>query len=544
MFFVMAIAGMVCTALCVSGQFMTDLKTGYWLGNTPAAQEKVKFLGMIAAAAAAGLTIVLLAHTYQFGECRAGRSRPILAAPQASIMKALVVGFMSRQPVTYLLFGVGALITVVMEMLGKSSMVFALGIYLPLNLTTPSSPADFCRTSCNRRSEKTGGEPGHGIRERGIILASGLMAGGALGGVLGAALRLIPGIPRRSHPDAVLFERSHLGFAMCHRPCFLRGLCFYVWLGAIQNGKGEVMNQLDLTYRRRDSRHRHALGRRRHVPLGHGPLHRRLAGSPMSRCPPPTRIRPPRACANPAAWRQSHRPRRHSKLSARRRSSRRHCRAFAKKPPGARTAPAYLDGPRRFLDVMWDLAMEVLGKGDPVPYARAVEASTGKPPEPSHPEKKRERVAELLGRAGTRHRNPAEFSPPSMPGVAIASRPWHRCSALGQAVIAHFRRAEREKPLPHLAAGTRRRAARQHRLPAHQGRMVLRLDELHWPRAQRDGAPEYEASYEINASLQISYPEFEQLVSHEVVPGHVTTFAYLQDLYVRGKAGFEASCSP
>jgi hypothetical protein len=55
------------------------------------------------------------------------------------------------------------------------------------------------------------------------------------------------------------------------------------------------------------------------------------------------------------------------------------------------------------------------------------------------------------------------------------------------------------------------------------------------------GAPKYEATYEINASLQISYPEFEQLVSHEVVPGHVTTFAYLQDLYVRGKAGFEAT---
>jgi len=56
-----------------------------------------------------------------------------------------------------------------------------------------------------------------------------------------------------------------------------------------------------------------------------------------------------------------------------------------------------------------------------------------------------------------------------------------------------------------------------------------------------DGTPQYEAAYEINASLQISYPEFEQLVSHEVVPGHVTTFAYLQDLYVRGKVGFEAT---
>ncbi len=79
-----------------------------------------------------------------------------------------------------------------MEMLGKSSMVFALGIYLPLSLTTPILAGGFLSHFVNRRSEKTGGEPGKRIRERGLILASGLMAGGALGGVLGAVLRLLP----------------------------------------------------------------------------------------------------------------------------------------------------------------------------------------------------------------------------------------------------------------------------------------------------------------------------------------------------------------
>ena len=69
----------------------------------------------------------------------------MLASPQASIMKALVEGFMSRQPVAYLLFGVGAMITVVLEMLGNSSMIFALGMYLPLELNTPIWWADFCR---------------------------------------------------------------------------------------------------------------------------------------------------------------------------------------------------------------------------------------------------------------------------------------------------------------------------------------------------------------------------------------------------------------
>jgi len=234
MFFIMAIAGMVCTALCVSGQFMTDLKTGYWLGNTPTAQEKAKFLGILAAAAAAGLTIVLLAHTFQFGESAAGDTRPILAAPQASIMKALVVGFMSHQPVTYLLFGVGALISVVLEMLGKSSMVFALGIYLPLSLTTPILTGGFLSHFVNRRAEKTGGETGRGMRERGIILASGLMAGGALGGVLGAALRLIPSF----HEDLIQTPFYAIDpISQSVSALLFIGLCVYVWRGSIKTEK-------------------------------------------------------------------------------------------------------------------------------------------------------------------------------------------------------------------------------------------------------------------------------------------------------------------
>ncbi len=88
----MAMAGMVCTALSVSGQSITDLKTGYWLGSTPPVQEKVKFLGVIAASIAAALTIVLLARTFQFGEALPGDARAVLPSPQASIMKALVAG--------------------------------------------------------------------------------------------------------------------------------------------------------------------------------------------------------------------------------------------------------------------------------------------------------------------------------------------------------------------------------------------------------------------------------------------------------------------
>jgi uncharacterized oligopeptide transporter (OPT) family protein len=146
-------------------------------------------------------------------------------------MKALVVGFMSRQPVAYLLFGVGALITLVLEMLGKSSMVFALGIYLPLGLTSPILAGGFLSHLVNKRSEKAGGEPGKRIRERGVILASGLMAGGALGGVLGASMRLFPGF-RESLINAPFYANDLISQPVS--ALLFLGLCVYVWLGSLK----------------------------------------------------------------------------------------------------------------------------------------------------------------------------------------------------------------------------------------------------------------------------------------------------------------------
>jgi putative OPT family oligopeptide transporter len=234
MFFVMAIAGMVCTALSVSGQAITDLKTGYWLGSTPSAQEKVKFLGVIAAAIAAGLTVVMLARTFQFGEALPGDLRPVLASPQASIMKALVEGFMSHQPVAYLLFGAGAMVAVMLEMLGLPSLIFALGMYLPLELNTPALVGGFLAHFLNKRAEKTGGERGRTIRERGVIIASGLMAGGALGGVLGAALRLVPGY--REELIHTPFYSSEPVSQTVSALLFI-GLCVYVWFGTLKKGE-------------------------------------------------------------------------------------------------------------------------------------------------------------------------------------------------------------------------------------------------------------------------------------------------------------------
>ncbi|MGD0155962.1 MAG: hypothetical protein ABSB50_07680 [Terracidiphilus sp.] len=201
----------------------------------------------------------------------------------------------------------------------------------------------------------------------------------------------------------------------------------------------------------------------------------------------------------------------------------------------------YLTGMAICLETMWDLAMEVLGKGDPVPYARSVEASTAKPPEPSRPERKRERLAELLGRAG--------YTASAGGGLLEAVDTWRRervvpmasVRALGAAVIAHFDNLSAKNLLPYLPPELARvPRANIDFLPIKDAWFSGSMNYLGRAR-NADGTPQYEATYEINASLQISYPEFEQLVSHEVVPGHVTTFAYLQNLYVRGKVGFEAT---
>jgi hypothetical protein len=191
------------------------------------------------------------------------------------------------------------------------------------------------------------------------------------------------------------------------------------------------------------------------------------------------------------------------------------------------------------IETMWDLAMEILGKGPAVPYARSVEASTGKAPEPSKPEAKRDRVAELLGKAGY----------DTSKGVLDAVDAWRRersspmgsVKAMGAAVIAQFDNLSAANLMPYLPKelATVPRANIEF-LPIKDAWFSGSMNYLGRAR-NADGTPKYEASYEINASLQISFPEFQQLVSHEVVPGHVTTFAYLQNLYARGKAGFEAT---
>jgi hypothetical protein len=198
----------------------------------------------------------------------------------------------------------------------------------------------------------------------------------------------------------------------------------------------------------------------------------------------------------------------------------------------------YLKGLVLCFEAMWDLAMEMLGQGPPVPYARCVEASTGVAPEPSDPGAHRDRIAELLGAPVNDAAQLIEMSD--------AWRKQHRApmasiGLLGAAVISHFDELTRRNLVPHMPVELRGvPRANIEFLPIRDAWFSGSMNYLGRKR-HSDGAPMYEATYEINASLEISLPEFFQLVSHEVAPGHVTTFAYLQNLYHRRVVGFEAS---
>ncbi len=201
----------------------------------------------------------------------------------------------------------------------------------------------------------------------------------------------------------------------------------------------------------------------------------------------------------------------------------------------------YLLGLADCLTTMWELALEIVGMGKPVPYERCVISSTGKPPEQSDPRQKRELVAELLSRSGYPSSTPQQLLEAVDAWRRERNSPMASVRGLGAAVIAQFDQLSVANLLPFLPVALRNvPRANIEFLPIKEAWFSGSMNYVGRARND-DGSPQYEATYEINASLQISFPEFQQLVSHEVVPGHVTTFAYLQNLYHRGLAGFEAT---
>jgi hypothetical protein len=202
---------------------------------------------------------------------------------------------------------------------------------------------------------------------------------------------------------------------------------------------------------------------------------------------------------------------------------------------------AYFEGLGICFSAMWDLVLEILGKGEPVPYERCVVGSTGKPPEPSHPETKRERVRELVAKAGYSSRTGDELLTAVDAWRRERMVPGKSIPMLADAFIAELDAGTARHLAPHLPEDLRGvPRANMKFLPIRDAWFSGSMNYI--GRARKpDGSPEYEATYEINASLQISVPEFAQLVSHEVVPGHVTTSALIQGLSVRGRLGFEST---
>jgi putative OPT family oligopeptide transporter len=175
------IGGVVCTALSMAGGFITDLKIGYWLGSTPLKQERWKFLGVLVSALTVGFVIMILNETYGFVGDGA------LVAPQANAMAAVIQPLMDQQPAPWTLYIVGAILALVLTMIKVPALAFALGMYIPLELNTPLLVGGLIAHFVSTRSKDE--KINNARRERGTLIASGFIAGGALMGVISAILR-------------------------------------------------------------------------------------------------------------------------------------------------------------------------------------------------------------------------------------------------------------------------------------------------------------------------------------------------------------------
>ena len=176
----LVMGGVVCTALSMAGGFITDLKIGYWLGTTPAKQQTWKFLGTLVSAATVGGVIMILNKTYGF-------TSGALAAPQANAMAAVIDPLMNGVGAPWLLYGIGAALALVLTYFNIPALAFALGMFIPLELNLPLLVGGAINWYVTTRSkdEKINNERG----EKGTLLASGFIAGGALMGVVSAAMR-------------------------------------------------------------------------------------------------------------------------------------------------------------------------------------------------------------------------------------------------------------------------------------------------------------------------------------------------------------------
>lgn len=179
----LVMGGVVCTALSMAGGFITDLKIGYWLGSTPATQQRWKFLGTLVSAATVGGVLIILNKTYGF------TGPDALVAPQANAMAAVIDPLMSGTSAPWILYGIGALISILLTFFNIPALAFALGMFIPLDLNLPLLAGGLIHWYVTTRgNDKKLNEE---RSELGTLLASGFIAGGALMGVVSAAIRFM-----------------------------------------------------------------------------------------------------------------------------------------------------------------------------------------------------------------------------------------------------------------------------------------------------------------------------------------------------------------
>lgn len=179
----MVIGGVVCTALSMAGGFVTDLKVGYWLGSTPKKQESWKFLGTLVSAATVGGVILLLNQVYGFSGENA------LVAPQANAMAKVIEPLMMGGDTPWILYMVGAILALILNWLGVPALAFCLGMFIPLHLNTPLLVGGAVAWFVGSRSKDKSLNAAR--NDRGTLIASGLIAGGALFGVFAALTRFL-----------------------------------------------------------------------------------------------------------------------------------------------------------------------------------------------------------------------------------------------------------------------------------------------------------------------------------------------------------------
>jgi putative OPT family oligopeptide transporter len=209
------IGGVVCTALSTAGAFISDLKVGYWLGSTPSNQQRYKFLGIIVSAACITGVIILLNRVYGF------TGPDALAAPQANAMAAVIRTLMAESAAPWHLYIAGIFMALILELLKISPLAFALGMYLPIQLNTPILVGGIVSYLVSTRSANA--EVNTKRRERGTLIASGFIAGGALMGVISALIAL-PG-----WDETLNLGIAETAFGEALSVILFFGLCLYLF---------------------------------------------------------------------------------------------------------------------------------------------------------------------------------------------------------------------------------------------------------------------------------------------------------------------------